>query len=118
SDGQKTVIHNNQFNATIGGPIIKDKAFFFLFYEGQRYKSLSVSRRFAPTADEIRGARDDIAAQGLAPDPVGEALLNLFPLATSPDGTLVAQSPTTASANTFGVKFDYKLNANNSLAVR
>ena len=30
-------IHNNQFGATIGGPIFKDKTFFFLFYEGQRY---------------------------------------------------------------------------------
>ena len=27
-----TIIHNNQFHANIGGPIIKDKAFFFLFY--------------------------------------------------------------------------------------
>ena len=42
---KKTPIHNNQFNATIGGPIVKDKAFMFLFYEGQRYKSLAVSSR-------------------------------------------------------------------------
>src|SRR5579862_2373287 len=42
---QPTNIHNNQFNGTIGGPIIKDKLFMFLYYDGQRYKSLSVSAR-------------------------------------------------------------------------
>ena len=116
SQGQKTPIHNNQFNATIGGPIVKDKAFMFLFYEGQRYKSLAVSSRFVPTPDEIQGAIDDITANGLTVDPVGQALLNFFP--TDPSGVIIAQSPTTASANTFGVKFDYRLNDKNSLAVR
>src|SRR6478752_2229331 len=116
SQGQKTPIHNNQFNATIGGPIVKDKAFMFLFYEGQRYKSLAVSSRFVPTPDEIQGAIDDITGKGLTVDPVGQALLNFFP--TDPSGVIIAQSPTTASANTFGVKFDYRLNDKNSLAVR
>ena len=116
SQGQKTPIHNNQFNATIGGPIVKDKAFMFLFYEGQRYKSLAVSSRFVPTPDEIQGAIDDITGKGLTVDPVGQALLNFFP--TDPSGVIIAQSPTTASANTFGVKFDYRLNNKNSLAVR
>ncbi len=116
SQGQKTPIHNNQFNATIGGPIVKDKAFMFLFYEGQRYKSLAVSSRTVPTPAEIQGAIDDISAHGLTVDPVGQALLNFFP--TDPSGTIIAQSPTTASANTFGVKFDYRLNDKNSLAVR
>ncbi len=116
SQGQKTPIHNNQFNATIGGPIVKDKAFMFLFYEGQRYKSLAVSSRTVPTPDEIQGAIDDITANGLTVDPVGQALLNFFP--TDPSGAIIAQSPTTASANTFGVKFDYRLNDKNSLAVR
>ena len=116
SQGQKTPIHNNQFNATIGGPIVKDKAFMFLFYEGQRYKSLAVSSRFVPTPDEIQGAIDDITGKGLTVDPVGQTLLNFFP--TDPSGVIIAKSPTTASANTFGVKFDYRLNDKNSLAAR
>ncbi len=116
SQGQKTPIHNNQFNGSIGGPIVKDKAFMFLFYEGQRYKSLAVSSRAVPTPAEIQGAKDDIAANGLTVDPVGQTLLNFFP--TDPSGTIIARSPTTASANTFGVKFDYRLDNKNSLAVR
>jgi len=47
-DCRPTPIHNNQFHANIGGPIIKDKAFFFLFYEGQRNKSESVKARPVP----------------------------------------------------------------------
>ncbi len=116
SQGQKTPIHNNQFNATIGGPIVKDKAFMFLFYEGQRYKSLAVSSRTVPRPDQIQGAIDDITGNGLTVDPVGQALLNFFP--TDPSGVIIAKSPTTAGANTFGVKFDYRLNDKNSLAVR
>ena len=32
----KTVYHQNQFGGTVGGPIKKDKAFFFFSYEGKR----------------------------------------------------------------------------------
>lgn len=116
SQGQKTPIHNNQFNATIGGAIVKDKAFIFGFYEGQRYKSIAVSSRVVPTPDQIQAAIDDITAHHLTVDPVGQTLLNFFP--TDPSGTIIAKSPTTASANTFGIKFDYRLNDKNSIAVR
>ena len=121
SNGQKTNIHNNQFNTTIGGPIIKDKAFIFGFYEGQRYKSLALSSRTVPTQAQIKGAMDDIEANGLNVDPVGQALLNFFPVdndSNPDDGQVVVQTPTTASANTFGIKFDYKLNSKNSFAAR
>jgi hypothetical protein len=113
---QKTNIHNNQMNATIGGPIIKDKAFFFLYYEGQRLKSLAVSSRSVPSPAEISAAESDITNNGLIVDPVGLALLNYFP--TSPTGKFTANTPTSASQNGFGVKFDYKLNTKNSLSVR
>jgi hypothetical protein len=111
-----TPIHNNQFHANIGGPIVKDKAFFFLFYEGQRNKSLAIKSRAVPTPQEIANAQADIAANGLTIDPVGQKLLSYFP--TSPTGIFVQQTPSTASNNEFGVKFDYKLSPNQSLAVR
>ena len=54
-----TPIHNNQFHANIGGPIIKDKAFFFLFYEGQRNKSEAVksTERSDPEGDRCCRSR-------------------------------------------------------------
>jgi hypothetical protein len=111
-----TPIHNNQMNATIGGPLIKDKAFLFVYYEGQRYISSAVSSRAVPTPMDIANAKADIAANGLTIDPVGQTLLNFFP--TSPTGLYIQHTPTTASGNGFGVKFDYKINSSNSLSVR
>lgn len=113
---QKTPIHNNQMNATIGGPIVKDKAFIFGFYEGQRYKSVAVAGRTVPSPDEILGAENDIAAHGLKIDPVGAALLSYFP--TSPTKVYVQQDPTTASNNEFGLKFDLHINQNNTIGFR
>jgi hypothetical protein len=113
---QPTNIHNNQFNATIGGPIIKDKAFFFLYYDGQRYKSLSVSSRAVPSTADVAGAIADIAANFQTIDPVGQKLLSYFPITST--GVLTASTPTTASSNSFGTKLDFKINNNNSIAFR
>jgi hypothetical protein len=122
-DCKPTPIHNNQFHANIGGPIIKDKAFFFLFYEGQRNKSVAVKSRNVPTQAEINDVMADMTAKNYAINPVGQALLNYFPVDTNPNhasnnGKITQHTPSSASNNEFGVKFDYKLNSSNSLAVR
>lgn len=128
-----TIIHNNQFHANIGGPIVKDKAFFFLFYEGQRNKSEAVKTRTVPTQLAVDAAKADIAANGLTIDPVGQTLLNYFPIDTNPadqnpcdhtvsgcfdTGTYTQHTPSSASNNEFGVKFDYKVNSANTISVR
>ncbi len=132
-DCRPTAIHNNQFHANIGGPIIKDKAFFFLFYEGQRNKSEAVKTRSVPTQLAVDAALADIAANDLTIDPVGQTLFNYFPIDTNPAdqvfcdhstpdctdvGTFTQRTPSQASNNEFGVKFDYKLSPTNSIAVR
>jgi hypothetical protein len=113
---QATSIHNNQMNGAIGGPIVKDKAFLFLYYEGQRYKSSSVSERAVPSTSDVSNALADIASQGLTVDPVGQTLLNYFPITAT--GNFITSTLTSASANSFGVKFDFKVSPSNSIAVR
>ncbi|HUK48901.1 MAG TPA: carboxypeptidase-like regulatory domain-containing protein, partial [Terriglobales bacterium] len=51
----KPALTQNQFGATIGGPIIKDKLFFFSSYEGFRLRSGQTLTTTVPTALERSG---------------------------------------------------------------
>src|SRR5271168_394181 len=49
----KGIFQNNQFGGALGGPIRKDRTFFFMDYEGLREKGLQSSASCVPTANDI-----------------------------------------------------------------
>jgi Carboxypeptidase regulatory-like domain/TonB dependent receptor len=52
---QTEPLHRNQYGATLGGPIRKDKDFFFLYYEGQRDSAGKTQAAIVPTLAERNG---------------------------------------------------------------
>jgi hypothetical protein len=63
----KPTLHRNQFGATFGGPIIKNKLFFFSDYEGQRQSQKYLNFDSLPDASDRNGVLVNPAnGQGVA----------------------------------------------------
>jgi len=52
--------HNNQFGGSLGGPILRDKTFFFVDYEGLRESGAQSSQACVPTATQLAGATNPV----------------------------------------------------------
>ena len=75
TDQKRAPFHNNQFGGALGGPIVKDKTFFFMDYEGQRESVGTVTLACVPEPNRI--AFDQVTYG--ATNPVTAAMLKYWP---------------------------------------
>ena len=135
-----TPLNQNQFGAGVGGPILRNKAFFFLSYEGLRIATPDILAGAAvptltaaeaggnfsalPTAQQpmLNGAPYSCnGVQGvICPnllDPVAQNLLKYVPLEDPTTGVAPQQSASANTTDNQGVgRIDYQLNQNQQLS--
>ncbi len=130
----------NQFGGTVGGPILKDRTFFFFSAEDLQQRSspnpISIT---VPTAPELRGDFSALLAKGIAlfdpatgqpypgniiPTPIDTLsgkLANqyLVPLASNPTtGVFNSTSNSNIDSTQYLIKIDQVITANNHLSGR
>jgi hypothetical protein len=77
----KAPFRRNQFGGTIGGPIVKDRTFFFADYEGNRQSKGIANVDFVPSQDARNGILGGVPIPG-GVDPAVQKYLALYPLAS------------------------------------
>ena len=125
--GQKAPLRLNQFGGSIGGPIVKDKFFFFFSYEGYRLRAGINSIEAVPGS-----------ASRLCAAPVGTGSINcnatsvaLLPAFRSPDAQIIStgsgtnlfdvaqlQANSSVDENSVALRLDYKINPKHSAYFR
>jgi hypothetical protein len=92
---RKQKVRNQQFGGSIGGPIIKDKLFFYTNYERQVYNiQLPSASATEPGANYVKLATDLLARHGIAAvNPLSTTLLAALWPGGGPNGAGLSAAP-------------------------
>ena len=110
--GVKNTLHRNQYGAAFGGPIRRNKTFFFASWEGFRQVNPTVSSTRVPTAAE----------RAQVSDPISQALLQFWPAPNTshPGSTInyIANVGASTFDNTGLIKIDHTFSDKDRLSAR
>jgi outer membrane receptor protein involved in Fe transport len=96
----KQVVRNYNFGFSAGGPVVKDKLFWFITFEKQRFKIGVPATATEPSAGWQAGAEAALAKFDVPVNPVAKNLLaNLWPAKVT--GALSGDTGTTGAINNY-----------------
>jgi outer membrane receptor protein involved in Fe transport len=137
TSGQPASLRQNQFGGVFGGPVRKNKTFFFGSYDGNQERRASVSTVRVPTAAQIAGNLSDLGAAIRDPitslpftgniipasriHRISKALATFWPAPNNPGDparNYVSAGSSAVGANQYLGRFDHSLSGRDQLFVR
>ncbi len=125
ADGKlvKNKLRNEQYGASVGGPVLKDKLFYFANYEKQQFIIEAPASATEPSTAYQAQATSVLNQYGVPVNPVQATVLNtLFPAyaltGAASQNNYSNASPITGYSYNGVAKIDYTLNAKNTLSGR
>jgi hypothetical protein len=124
---KKSETRDIDYGGSVGGPIIKDKLFFFLSYEHQGFVIGVAQGRSEPSIAYQNDAIGLLGAYGIPVNPVSQnLLLNLWPQSAlqggdgGPNANTNYFNPGTENGHSFNpmVHLDYNINQANQISIR